>query len=273
MSSEKDMPFLDHLEELRWHIIRALVGLLVVTVVAFTQADFLFGTVIFGPSRPDFITYQWICELSQVLCIDKLPFTIQNRVPSGQFTMHILVSVVAGFIIAFPYIFWEIWRFITPALYGHEQKVAAGATFFVTLLFMLGISFGYFAVVPLTLNFLSNYQVHPDVVNEYDLGSYVSTITLLVMGCGLMFQLPMVAFFLSRLGIVTPSMMRSYRRHAIVVILIVAAIITPPDVVSQILVGTPLLLLYEISIYVSAVVHAKKKRELEKREENNFLQV
>ncbi len=264
MSTEKEMPFLDHLEELRWHIIRALVGLLIVTAIAFTQADFLFGTLIFGPSRPDFITYRWLCELSQILCIEKLPFTIQNRVPSGQFTMHILVSMVAGFIVAFPYIFWEIWRFVTPALYGDERKAAAGSTFFVTLLFLLGISFGYYAVVPLTINFLSNYQVHASIVNEYDLGAYVSTITLLVLGCGLMFQLPMVAFFLSRVGVLTPASMRQYRRHAIVAILVVAAIITPPDVISQLLVGLPLLLLYEVSIYVSAVVNNKRQRLAEK---------
>lgn len=264
------MSFLNHLEELRWHVIRAVISIFVFAIAAFIAKDFVWHDVILGPSRTDFWTYQQFCALAAMmdtpaLCIDKLPFSIQSRVMSGQFTMHITSAFVIGLICAFPYAFWEMWRFISPALHSKERNLTRGATFFVSLLFLMGILFGYYLVTPLSVNFLASYQVDPSILNEFDIGSYLSTISMLVLGCGIMFQLPIVVFFLSKAGIVTPMLMRAYRKIAIVVILVLSAIITPPDVVSQILVSIPLLILYEVSIYISRMILREKTKALKER--------
>jgi sec-independent protein translocase protein TatC len=268
-AQQKEMSFLDHLEELRWHLIRAVGALFLFTMIAFIAEDIVFKTIIFGPSRIDFITYKVLCQVSEylgldALCIQKLPFTIQSRTLTGQFTMHVLGSVVVGLVCAFPYAFWEVWRFVKPGLYQHEQKVTQGATFFVSLLFLIGVAFGYFVLSPLAINFLSNYQIDPSIANEFDITSYVSTLATLVLACGLMFQLPMVVYFLSKVGILTPSFMRNYRRHSVVVIFIIAAVITPPDPFSQVLVAMPITLLYEVSIFISARVEKNRLKQLQK---------
>jgi sec-independent protein translocase protein TatC len=255
-AEEKEMSFLDHLEELRWHIIRALISIMVFSIVAFLAKKVVFHDIILAPSRPDFWTYRMLCKLGQlvntnVLCIDELPFIIQSRQMTGQFTMHLTSSFVIGLILAFPYAFWELWRFISPGLYSKEKQIARGSVFFVTLLFSIGILFGYFIISPISINFLSNYQLDPSISNEFDIISYVSTITMLVLASGLMFQLPIIVYFFTKAGIVTPGFLRRYRKHAIVVILVISAIITPPDVMSQILIALPLIVLYEISIFIS----------------------
>ena len=257
-----EMTFIDHLEELRWHIIRALSSIVVFSIVAFLSKKIVFHDIILGPSRTDFWTYRMLCKLgdalgSPLLCIDELPFIIQSRQMTGQFTMHITSSIVVGLICAFPYAFWEIWRFIKPGLYDEEQKASTGAVFFVSVLFAIGVLFGYYIVAPLSINFLSNYQLDPSILNEFDIVSYVSTVTMLVLACAIMFQLPVVVYFLSKAGLVTPALMRQFRKHSIVVILIISAIITPPDVMSQILVSLPLILLYQIGIYLSASIEKK----------------
>jgi sec-independent protein translocase protein TatC len=225
--------------------------------------------VILGPSKPDFWTYQTLCNLAEAFCIDELPFIIQSRQMTGQFTMHILSSVVIGLLCAFPYTFWEIWRFIKPGLYETEQKVSRGATFFVSLLFMIGVLFGYFIVTPLAVNFLGNYQVADSILNEFDIISYVTTVATLVLACGLMFQLPIVVFFLTKAGLVTPEVMKTYRRHAIIVILVAGAILTPPDPISQIMIALPLVLLYQVSIFISKwVLRSEKKEETLKKADN-----
>ena len=267
--SEKEMGFLDHLEELRWHLIRAFVAILVFAIAAFLSKDFVWNTVILGPSRPDFITFRLLCKAAdalqlEVLCITELPFIIQSLKMTGQFSMHITSSAVLGLIFAFPYVFWELWRFISPGLYRKEIKHAKGAVFFVSLLFLVGVLFGYFIISPLSVNFLSHYQVDPSVVNEFDITSYVSTMTMLVLASAFVFQLPVIVYFLSKVGFVTPKVMRTYRKHAIVVILVLGALLTPPDPISQVLIALPLLGLYEISIYVSAFVLRKEKESLEK---------
>ncbi len=256
------MSFLDHLEELRWHLIRSISSIVVFAVVAFLSKDLIWDSIILGPSKPDFWTYQAICQLGQKIgleafCIEELPFIIQSRQMTGQFTMHILSSLVIGLLCAFPYAFWEMWRFIRPGLYETEQKLSRGATFFVSLLFLTGVLFGYFIVTPLAVNFLGNYQVAESVLNEFDIISYVTTVATLVLACGLMFQLPIVVFFLTKAGLVTPELMKTYRRHAIIVILITGAIITPPDPISQILIALPLVFLYQISIFISRMVLRK----------------
>ncbi len=261
------MSFIDHLEELRWHVVRSVGAIFVFGILAFYNKELVFGKIILGPSKPDFWTYRMFCRLgkmwdSSALCIDKLNFVIQARELTEQFTMHLASSIVIGLVLAFPYAFWEMWRFIKPGLHAHERSMTTGATFFVSLLFLLGVAFGYFIVTPLSINFLSSYQLDESIVNEFNISSYISTLITLTLGCGIMFQLPMLAFILSKMDIVTPTLMRTYRKHAIVVILIVAAIITPPDVISQILISIPLFLLYELSIWISAGVMRRKLKEL-----------
>jgi sec-independent protein translocase protein TatC len=261
-----DMSFLDHLEELRWHLIRSVGAILIFAILAYVSKDFVWGTVILGPSKTDFATYQFLCRIAEklntpVLCISDLPFSIQSRQMTGQFTMHLSSSLVIGLILAFPYAFWEMWRFISPGLYDQEKNAARGATFFVSLLFALGVLFGYYVVLPLSVNFLSTYQVDPSILNEFDITSYVSTVTMIVMACALMFQLPVVTYFLSEAGLVNPELMKNYRRHSIVVILLTSAIITPPDVISQILISIPLIFLYEISIGLSTMVMRRKRKQ------------
>lgn len=261
------MSFIDHLEELRWHLIRAVASVAVFTIIAFLSKELVFKTIILGPSRTDFITYQWFCQIGELLgtpamCIDQLPFAIQSRTMTGQFTMHITSSVIIGLICAFPYAFWEIWRFIKPGLYSNEQNASRGATFFVSFLFISGVLFGYFLVSPLSVNFLANYQIDESILNEFDIVSYVSTIATIVLACGIMFQLPMVVFVASKAGLVTPELMRSYKRHALVVILFISAVITPPDIFSQVLIGFPIFFLYQGSIYISAWVWRKRDKEM-----------
>ena len=268
---EKEMSFLDHLEELRWHIIRALIAIVVFSVAAFVAKDIVFGKIILGPSKPDFWTFRMLCKAGELLnseglCIDELPFIIQSRKMTGQFSMHLTSSFVIGLILAFPYAFWEAWRFISPGLYNKEKSLASGATFWVSLLFMCGVLFGYFIITPLSVNFLANYQVDSSVMNEFDIVSYVGTVTMLVLACAILFQLPIVVYFLTKAGIINPALMKTYRKHAIIIILILGAMLTPPDPVSQILIAIPLFALYQISILISASVYRKEQKALAKFE-------
>jgi sec-independent protein translocase protein TatC len=262
---EKEMSFLEHLEELRWHVIRALLAIVVFAIAAFIFREPIWHYVILAPSRADFWTYTMFCKLgnltgAEFFCIDELPFIIQNRRMTAQFTMALTSSFVIGLIIAFPYAFWEFWRFIKPGLYQNEKQLSRGAVFFVTLLFLSGIMFGYYLVAPISINFLTNFKLDETILNEIDLTSYVSTVMMLVLACGIMFQLPVVVYFLTKAGIITPEFLKTYRKHSIVVILVLSALITPPDVISQILMCFPLLFLYEISILVSSTIQKKEER-------------
>lgn len=255
-----EMSFLEHLEVLRWHLVRAVSAIFIFAVAAFIAKDFIFDTVLLGPKKGDFWTYRMLCQLSEkfglsdLLCIREIPFDLINISMSGQFTTHIVVSIIAGFVVAFPYIVWEIWRFIKPGLYSKERQYATGMVFYTSALFIIGILFGYYIIAPLSINFLGSYQVSELVRNQIDLNSYFSTLATLTLASGVVFELPILMYFLTKVGVVTPDSLRQYRRHAVVGILIVAAIITPPDVSSQILVFFPLMALYEISIWVSALV-------------------
>ncbi len=260
---EGGMSFLDHLEALRFHILRSIAAILILSVAAFMAKSIVFGIIILGPSKVDFFTYRMLCELSNyldisALCIDELPFTIQSRQMTGQFTMHMTSSFMVGFILAFPYVFWEIWRFISPGLYDKEKNAANGAVFFVSFLFLTGAAFGYFVLSPLSINFLANYQLDPTILNEFDITSYVTTLTMLVLASAIMFQLPVVIYFLSMSGLVTSKMLKEYRKHSVVVILILSAIITPPDVISQLLIAMPILVLYEVGIGIAKRLEKKK---------------
>jgi sec-independent protein translocase protein TatC len=266
-SEGKEMSFLQHLEELRWHLIRSVGSIVIFAILAFIFHKEIFRYVILAPSYPDFWTYQFLCKLEHTLgfsglCIEKLDFTLRSRTVTEQFTMAMMVSLIIGLLFAFPYAFWEIWRFIKPGLKKQEMQASRGAVLWVTSLFLLGVFFGYYVVTPLAIQFLANFKVDESIVNQFDLSSFVGLEAMMALGCGLTFQLPVVAFVLSKIGFLTPSFMRSYRRHAFVVILIIAAIITPsPDVLSQLLVSAPLTLLYEISILISARVERQKAKE------------
>jgi sec-independent protein translocase protein TatC len=267
---EKEMSFLDHLEELRWHVVRSLIAILVFTIAAFVMAPWIFHHIVFAPARVDFPTFQWLCKLGELVgskdafCVDEIPFKVQSRYMTGQFTMHITASVVIGLIVAFPYVVWELWRFIRPGLYNKERKSSKGAVAAVSFLFLTGVLFGYYIMAPIMISFLANYRISDMIVNEFDITSYVGTIVGVVFGSGVLFQLPVVIFFLTKIGIVTPAFLRQYRKHAIVIILIIGAIVTPSaDPLSQALISLPLYLLYEISILISANVVRKKAKEEE----------
>ncbi len=259
----KEMNFLDHLEALRWHIVRSAVVIFVLAIIAFLNKEIIFDGIILAPKNKDFATYKALCYLSQRfnvdMCFDQINFTVINLDISGQFTTHMWIAFMSGFILAFPYFIWELWRFIKPALSSRELGVSRGVVFFTSLLFILGLLFGYYVITPLSINFLGNYQVSAEVHNTISLDSYINIVTVMSLSTGLVFELPMIVYFLSKIGIITPQFMRTYRKHAMVVNLILAAVITPsPDVTSQMLVAIPLFLLYEISIYVSAMVQKRK---------------
>ncbi len=261
---EKYMNFWEHLEVLQWHIIRALAAILVVAVAAFWSKEFIFHILILGPTRPDFWTYRVLSKLGELmnapaLCINALPFTLQSRQLTGQFTMHLLSSLVIGLIGAFPYTIWELWRFVKPAIPPKKRSVLQDSGLVVSVLFMLGILFGYYIITPLVIHFLAHYQLDPSISNVFDITSYITTVFTLVLACAFMFQLPVAVYLLAKAGVVAAHHLRAYRKHAVVVILVVAAIITPPDVMSQILVALPLMLLYEFSILIAQFISNKEK--------------
>jgi sec-independent protein translocase protein TatC len=266
--TEKEMTFIEHLEELRWHIIRSVSAILIFMIAAWIFRTEIYHNIILGPSRTDFWTYKKLCEIAtytgiQSICVDKLNFSLNSRELAGQFMMALTSSAIIGLLVAFPYVFWEIWRFIKPGLKITEKKAATGSVFFVTALFFLGTMFGYFIVAPFAINFLVNFKIDPSIENLFDIQSYISVLATLTLACGVTFQLPMAILVLTKIGIVTPAFLKEYRKHSIVVILIVAAIITPsPDMISQVLVAIPLYFLYEISILVSQRIYNQKQKEL-----------
>ncbi|MBA4321841.1 MAG: twin-arginine translocase subunit TatC [Odoribacter sp.] len=260
------MSFLEHLEALRWHIIRAVLAITLMTILAFVFKSIIFDYIILAPKNPEFFTNRILCQIgryfnTEALCINTTPFNLINIQMSGQLTTHIAVSMVTGVILAFPFVIWEFWRFFKPALHSNEKHYARGAVLATSLLFFTGVMFGYFMIVPLSIHFLGSYQISGQVVNQIYIRSYIGTLTSIVLASGLIFELPIFAFFLTKIGVVTPSFLKQYRRYAIVAIFILAAIITPPDVFSQTLVAIPLLALYEVSIMVSKFVMRKKAKD------------
>jgi sec-independent protein translocase protein TatC len=262
-----EMSFLDHLEELRWLLVRSSAAILICATVAFFFSDFIFNEIIFGPKDPNFITYRFFCDfsndlqISESFCVTELPFNIQNTEVEGQVSLLIWTCITAGFIIAFPYMLWLLWNFISPALYEKERKYAKAFVSIASLLFFLGVLFGYFIIIPMSVNFFATFTVSPDIKNDINIQSYISMIKTSVIASGLIFEMPIIIYFLSKVGLVTPDFLRKYRKYAIVLILILAAIVTPPDVVSQVIVSIPLLVLYEISIFISAAVVKNKEKE------------
>ena len=256
-----EMSFLDHLEELRWRVIRALGAVVGVGILFFLFNQTLFDIVVMGPAQAEFITYQWICQASEILCFTPPEISMQAIGFGEAFIMSIKVSFILGFVVAFPYVFYQFWRFVKPGLYEKEQRVTRGVVIISSLLFMLGVSFGYFVIAPFATNFLMGYTL-PGVENIPTLSSYLGYMIMFTVPAGAIFELPIVGYFLSKLGVVTPEFMRKYRRHSFVVILLLAAMITPPDVFTQFLIGIPLYFLYEISILISARVNKQEEEKL-----------
>lgn len=270
---ESEMTFIDHLEELRSHIIRSILAILILAVIIFIYRDWFFDKIITGPINPDFISYKALCNFSHwlgigdALCMPPVEVQMQTTTFGGQFISSITIAFVGGFLIAFPYIFWEFWRFIKPALQEREVKNTRFAIFWVSFFFFLGAAFGYFLLGPFTFNFLAGFQLGTEhlLVTRPTLTDYIDNLVNLILGCGIAFELPVLTYVLTRIGIITPNFLKRTRKYAIVIILVAAAIITPsPDWMSQMLVFIPLLLLYEISIVIATKVYKEeKKKELE----------
>ena len=259
----KNLSFWGHLSVLRRHLIRMTVVLFGLAVVAFCCKEFIFDSIILPPKSGDFITNRWLCAVAQKfniegICGQEQVLQIINVNMAGQFTTHIFISIMMALIAGAPYLIWEIWRFVKPALKKNEEKYAGRTLFAASLLFYIGVAFSYFLITPITINFLGTYQVSEEVVNMVNLNSYISTMMNLMLAVGLIFELPIIVYFLSKIGIVTPALMKKYRKIMIVVIFLVAAIITPPDVFSQVMVAIPLCLLYEAGIVISAMVARRK---------------
>lgn len=261
---------MQHLEVLRWHLVRSSAAILIGATVAFLSKHVLFDVIIFGPKYPDFITYRLFCEFTTwltgvgMMCMSEMPFDILNTKMAGQFSTHIMVSLIAGFILAFPYVLWEVWRFIKPGLHDTERKYSRGVLFFASVLFIMGVLFGYYLISPLSVQFLGTYSVSKEVTNFIDLNSFITTVSTVTLATGLVFELPIIVYFLAKTGLLTPEWMRTYRKHAFVLILILSAIITPPDISSQVLVCLPIIGLYEISIKICARVVKNQKKDLQK---------
>jgi sec-independent protein translocase protein TatC len=261
---EREMSFIDHLEELRWHIVRCLIAIVVIAVFIFVKMDWFFDTIILGPIRPDFVTYTGLCRFSHwagfgdSLCVPAVQAHLQATTFGSQFISSISIAFVSGFIISFPYVFWEFWRFIKPALTPKEVSTTRFAILFVSFFFFLGAAFGYYLLAPFTFSFLGNYQLGQLHLLETRpmLSDYVDNLVNITLGAALAFQLPVVAYVMTRIGLITPSFLKTYRKYAFVAILIVAAVITPsPDWMSQMIVTIPLVILYELSIIISKRVY------------------
>jgi len=262
----KEMSFLDHLEELRWLLVRSTIAIIIIACSCYFIDNYIFDTIIFGPKDPNFITYRFFCEVTHFFgvddtyaCVTEFNFIIQNTEVGGQFSTYLWILITAGFILGFPYILWEFWRFICPALYVKERKKAASFILISSILFFIGVLFGYFVVLPLSINFFATFKASSNIVNQFTVESYISMIKTSLIASGLVFEMPIIIYFLTKLGLVTPTFLRKYRRAAIVIILILAAIVTPPDIPSQIIVSIPMLILYEASIIISALVVKKEK--------------
>lgn len=258
---EQEMGFLDHLEALRWHLVRSVIAVMVCAIGVFLSKDFVFDVVIFGPRYPDFITYRVVCAIADFLCFSPPEFQIITRDLAEKFLVHFKSSLVIGFIVAFPYVFWEVWRFVKPALYDKEKQSARGMVFICSLLFIIGVLFGYYVLSPFSISFLAGYEVS-GIMATPTLNSYMMYMVMFTLPIGLIFELPVVVYFFSKIGILSPDGLRQYRKLAFVLTMAVAAIITPADVITMFLVSLPLYLLYELGIVVSVRVYKSQEKAL-----------
>ena len=256
----REMTVIEHLEEFRIRLIRSVIVVIGLTILAFLCKEFIFTKVILGPSRLDFFTYRFLCSLGTSVCIDQLNFSLQNRSMGGQFYTHMSTSFIIGIVTAVPYVLIELWQYIKPALDVKFRYVIYKVMTAVVFLMVTGLIFGYFVLAPLSIQFLSNYSVDQSILNQFDIDSYLEIVTMLVLGCAAIFQLPVVIYFLTEIGVVKPQLLKKYRKHSFVIILIIAAVITPPDILSQIIATLPLYVLFEISIVISTMVYKKRMK-------------
>ena len=269
-TANAEMTFIDHLEALRWHLVRAVIAWLLGAIAVFIYIDWVFDKIVYAPANSNFVTYTALCRLShylhlgQSLCMPPVNIPLQGNTISGPFMSAISIAMIGGIIIAFPYLFWELWKFIKPALSPKEIKYARGSIFWVSFCFFTGAAFGYFLLAPFTFNFLANFTLGSVGAYKYmpTLDDYIDTLNSIILGCGIAFELPILAYVLAKIGIISARFLRTYRKYAFVVILIVAAVITPsPDWTSQTIVAIPLLFLYEISVILCARVDKQKAKE------------
>lgn len=272
-TQEAEMSFLDHLEELRWHLIRSTLAVVIIATVAFIFRTFLFDVIIFGPSYPDFISYEILCKISNLVGMDKgcigeggFDFIVQSRKVAGQFNAAIWTSITAGVVVGFPYILYEFWKFISPGLYENERKNSRGFIVIASILFFMGALFGYYVIAPLSVNFLAGFKVTDAIQNEFDIDSYIGLVRASVLAAGIIFELPIIMYFLTKIGLVTPEFLKRNRKYALVIVLILAAVITPPDISTQVIVAVPVLILYEVSIVISRIVLKREEKRLKNQE-------
>ena len=271
---EGEMSFFEHLEALRWHLIRSVVVILLLAIFSFAYYDTLFNGVIMAPTKSDFWTYRMMCKMGEFFhslmsVIDPKDFCFQNKAVhlintelAGQFNLQFNSSIMLGMILGIPYILFEVWRFIRPALHDKERKAASGFVFYSSSLFIMGVMFGYYIITPLSVRFFVGYKISDSIENLFSIDSFISSETWLTLLTGLVFQLPILVYVLSSLGILTPKFMRDKRRYAVIIVLLLAALITPsPDALTMMVVAMPLYVLFEFSIFVSALVHRRKAKK------------
>lgn len=260
MEEEKKMSFLDHLEELRWRLVKSSIAIVAVAIIIWSYQEWIMENVFLSMSKSNFISFRLMCKYLGV-CVGEIPVKMQSTTVSGQFSYALMMSMLGGVVFAFPFVFYQLWAFVKPGLKFKEKTVAKGIVFYVSLLFFLGILFGYFVVSPICVQFFGAYQISSEIENIFTISSYMSTVISTVFYSGLLFLLPVVSYLLTKLGIITPAFFRKYRKHAIVGILVLAAVITPPDLISQIIVSIPIILLYEIGILVAVRVEKNKPKD------------
>lgn len=260
MEEEGKMSFLEHLEELRWRLVRSAIAIVVISVALWIFREWILERLFFSMRYPSFPTFQLMCDYFGI-CVDKIELNLQSTTMTGQFSYALMMSIMGGIVLAFPFIFYQLWSFVKPGLKQNERSVAKGIVFYVSILFFIGILFGYFIVAPLCVQFFGNFKASPSVDNIFTINSYMSTVLSTVFYSGLLFLLPVISYIFTKLGVMNSEFLRKYRKHAIIGILILSAIITPPDLISQIIVAIPIIILYEIGILVSKRVEKNRKND------------
>lgn len=261
MEEGSTMSFLQHLEELRWRLVRSVVVILILAIVIWWNQTWIMDHIFISMSKPEFFTFDFFCRYLNFMCIEEIPVNFQSTTVGGQFSYALWMSILGGFVVGFPFVFYQLWSFVKPGLKEKEKEMVKGIVFYVSMLFFLGILFGYFVVAPMSVQFFGTYNISPEIQNNFTISSYMSTILSTVLYSGLFFLLPVIAYIMGKIGLISSGFLKKYRKHAIVGVLILSAIITPPDMVSQIIVSIPILALYEIGILVVKQVERKRAKE------------
>lgn len=258
MEEDQNMSFLGHLEELRWRLVRIALAIVILGIALWFFQEWIMNNLFLAMKNPDFITFQLMCDYFGI-CVKEIPMETQSMTMTGQFSYALMMSALGGVVLAFPYIFYQVWGFIKPGLKRNEKTISKGIVFYVSILFFLGICFGYFVVAPLCVQFFGSYQISEELINRFTISSYMSMILSTIFYSGVLFLLPVIAYLFTKIGVLTPAFLRKYRKHSIIGILVLSALITPPDLISQVIVGIPILILYETGIFVSSRVEKKLK--------------